>query len=209
MERLIKSSHPTTVRDAWNATSPRKPIAAPTLDLIDASENSISIHELSLLPSKNWNHSIQKEWEIGEFGAHAKLKRFAKTGIKNYKEGRNFPADPYVSRLSPHLHWGEISPNQAWYAVEQVHPKKMLMLSKRIGMERVFNLPSSSQPHPSTNKSATQKFDHFPWEENHQHLQRWQKGETGIPIVDAGMRELWKTGYMHNRVRDDRWVFSR
>ena len=63
-----------------------------------------------------------------------------------------------------------------------------------------FRIPTASQPHPSTNKSAN-KFDHFPWEENHQHLQRWQKGETGIPIVDAGMRELWKTGYMHNRVR--------
>ena len=65
-----------------------------------------------------------KKREIGEFGAHEKLKRFAKTGIKNYKEGRNFPADPYVSRLSPHLHWGEISPNQAWYAVEQSASEK-------------------------------------------------------------------------------------
>ena len=91
-------------KGCMNATSPREPIAAPSLDLINASKDSISIHELSLLPSKNWNHSIQKEWEIGEFGAHEKLKKFAKTGIQNYKEGRNFPAEPYVSRLSPHLH---------------------------------------------------------------------------------------------------------
>ncbi len=184
-----------------NATSPRKPMRAPTLNLIDASENSISIHHLSLLPQKNWNHSIQKEWEIGEFGAHERLKRFVKTGIKNYKEGRNFPADTYVSRLSPHLHWGEISPNQAWYAVEQSASEKNVdHFRSELGW-REFSAYLLHHNPGLQQTNLQSKFDRFPWEENHRHLQSWQKGETGIPIVDAGMRELWKTGYMHNRVR--------
>ncbi len=188
-------------KGCMNATSPREPLAAPLLDLIDASAHTISIHELSLLPSKNWNHSIQKVWEIGESGAHEQLKRFTKSGIENYKEGRNFPADPYVSRLSPHLHWGEISPNQAWHAVEQKASEiNVAHFKSELGW-REFSAYLLHH-NPTLQQSNLQsKFDRFPWEENLQHLKHWQNGETGIPIVDAGMRELRETGYMHNRVR--------
>jgi deoxyribodipyrimidine photo-lyase len=188
-------------KGCMNATSPREPIAAPTLDLIDASEHTVTIHDLALLPSKSWNHSIQKEWEIGEAGAHEKLKTFTEIGIANYKEGRNFPADPYVSRLSPHLHWGEISPNQAWYAVAQKASEKNVdHFRSELGW-REFSAYLLHHNPTLQHTNLQTKFNRFPWEKNYQHLRHWQQGKTGIPIVDAGMRELWQTGYMHNRVR--------
>lgn len=163
-----------------------------------------NLSELNLLPKINWDEEMASTWSIGEAAAHNALKKFLKSGISNYKEGRNFPAKKNVSRLSPHLHFGEISPNQVWYAAlesELVKSDNNLdtFLSELGWREFSYYLLYHFPNLPQKNFQA--KFDAFPWVKSTKLLKAWQKGQTGYPIVDAGMRELWRTGYMHNRVR--------
>lgn len=144
-------------------------------------------------------------WEPGEKGAHSRLNAFLENGLKGYKEGRNHPSRQNVSRLSPYLHFGEISPNEVWYAAktrmiaEHCESDGEHFLSelgwREFSNNLLFHFPDI--PH----KNLQNKFDAFPWRDDDEALRRWQKGQTGYPIVDAGMRELWETGYMHNRVR--------
>ncbi|MEK9800026.1 MAG: deoxyribodipyrimidine photo-lyase, partial [Alphaproteobacteria bacterium] len=141
----------------------------------------------------------------GETSAQARLDDFVRNGLAGYKEGRNFPARQNVSRLSPHLHFGEISTNQAWYAVRDVADSGRLesdadnFLSELGWREFSHSLLYQFPELPRANLQA--KFDGFPWADNPDHLAKWQRGQTGYPIVDAAMRELWQTGYMHNRLR--------
>ncbi len=173
----------------------------------DKNKHSLSVTALKLLPKKlEWHHSIQDEWDISEQGAHKRLKEFLKTGLKNYKKGRDFPGTSFVSRLSPYLHFGQISPNQVLYAVkdysegDQALKKEVDHFCSELGWrEFSYNLLYHFPDLPKEN--LQDKFDAFPWENNKTHLKAWQMGQTGCPIVDAGMRELWQTGYIHNRVR--------
>lgn len=159
------------------------------------------INSLNLLPITGWDNSLNAYWHIGEVGAEKRLKAFFLEGIQNYKEGRDFPSKPYVSRLSPHLHFGEISPNTLWYGAQILGENIQIdHFCREIGWREfsyslLYNNPDLPQ------KALQPKFNQFPWVNNTQHLKAWQKGMTGIPIVDAGMRELWQTGYMHNRIR--------
>ena len=184
-----------------NALTPRIPLKKPLLNLVETNKHSLSIKDLQLLPYKGWYESFINYWEYGENGAQKKLDIFVEHGLSDYKEGRNFPEKPYVSRLSPHLHWGELSPNQAWYAVENNSSEKNIdHFRSELGWREfsaylLYNYPSLQK------NNLQSKFDRFPWNHNHNYLDSWKKGITGIPIVDAGMRELWETGYMHNRVR--------
>jgi deoxyribodipyrimidine photo-lyase len=145
------------------------------------------------------------EWSPGEDGAAARLREFLSSGLHHYDEGRNRPDQRYVSRLSPHLHFGELSPNQAWFAVhdsqssEELTPDADRFLSELGWREFSHNLLFNEPTLPTGN--LQRKFDKFPWNDDEKSLRRWQRGQTGYPIVDAGMRELWRTGYMHNRVR--------
>lgn len=123
------------------------------------------------------------------------------SGLADYTEGRDFPARPNVSRLSPYLQTGELSPNQVWYAVEDsaADENTQKFRSEIAWREFSYNL---LWQHPNLHKDNIQaKFDRFPWKNSNAELKAWQRGQTGIPIVDAGMRELWHTGYMHNRMR--------
>ena len=144
---------------------------------------------------------MEPHWHIGEDHAQDRLQEFVDHGLKDYKEGRNFPAQQNVSRLSPHLHFGEISPNQAWYAAKQKGKGQNMdhFLSELGWREFSYSLLYHFPKLPRKNLQA--KFDKFPWRNDKRLLRRWQQGQTGYPIVDAGMRELWQTGYMHNRVR--------
>jgi deoxyribodipyrimidine photo-lyase len=138
----------------------------------------------------------------GEAAAHDRLNAFLKGGANGYKEGRNFPATSHTSQLSPHLHFGEISPNQVWYKAKQADlpPKDLEHFLSELGWrEFSYYLLHHFPGLPSQNFQA--KFDKFPWSHDIQKLQAWQKGMTGYPIVDAAMRQLWQTGYMHNRTR--------
>ena len=188
-----------------NGIPPREPLSAPdSLDLSTGS-HGIPLDELALMPEINWYGGISAEWSPGESGAAARLDEFLANGLAHYDEGRNRPDQRYVSRLSPHLHFGEISPNQAWFAVNDRFTGKELsadadrFLSELGWREFSYNLLYNEPSLPTEN--LQRKFDRFPWREDEEALRRWQRGQTGYPIVDAGMRELWQTGYMHNRVR--------
>ena len=187
-----------------NSPEPRIPLEKPK-NIKFLKHVELQLEELELLPKKNWYKNFKDDWSPGENGAREKLNQFLQLGIHNYKDGRNFPSKKNVSRLSPHLHHGEISPNTVWYEVKE---KAETMDSYRDGdhylselgwREFSYNLLYFFPYLPKEN--LQKKFDNFPWEENNESLIKWQKGETGYPIVDAGMRELWKTGYLHNRVR--------
>lgn len=186
-----------------NAPLPRSPLPKPkTLLLFKDEKYSNTIADLKLMPTLPWYKSIAKEWKTGEKAAQVKLNNFLKNNIDNYKDGRNFPALDNTSKLSPYLHFGEISPNQIWYAARNIkqHEASLKTFLTELGWrEFSYNLLYYFPELPKAN--WRDKFDNFPWDDNKTLLKAWQTGQTGIPIVDAGMRELWQTGYMHNRVR--------
>ena len=182
--------------------SPRKSLSIPkNLQLIfqQSSDNSVSI--LNLLPKNNCGEKLEKYWKIGEKNALDKLKSFIESGIKNYKEGRNFPGENFVSTLSPHIHFGEISPNLIWEKISSLHSDENTnhFLSE-LGWREFSYYLLYHFPH-MPEKNLQKKFDKFSWQNNKSYFEAWKKGKTGYPIVDAGMRQLWETGYIHNRVR--------
>ena len=183
-----------------NEIEPRKPLKAPSCVFVQDDE-SAKLSELELLPNENWHQTLVQYWQIGEVGAQTRLKDFIAKGLFSYKEGRNFPAKPCVSRLSPYLHFGEISPNQLWYTIRNLADDSNVdhFCSELGWREFSYNLLWHNSELPTKNLQS--KFDFFPWQYNEQWLTAWQQGRTGIPMVDAGMRELWQTGFMHNRVR--------
>ncbi len=142
-----------------------------------------------------------KHWTISEAGAQAQLAAFIKQGLPHYKDGRDRPDKRYTSRLAPYLHIGQLSPNQAWHVARQQGDDKHIdQFCCELGWrEFSYHLLYYNAALRTQNLQA--KFDDFPWKKNASHLTAWQQGKTGIPMVDAGIRELWHTGYMHNRVR--------
>lgn len=181
------------------APPPRSPITTPEPASYIGDSESLRIEDLGLRPSKPWDGSLSPHWTIGEDGAQQRLQAFLAHGLGDYKEGRNFAARTNVSRLSPHLHFGELSPNQAWYAVQADETNAEHFLSELGWREFSYHL---LYQFPDLPKACLQQtFNAFPWKTDARLLQAWQQGKTGYPIVDAGMRELWQTGYMHNRVR--------
>lgn len=188
-----------------NGITPRRPLPAPAdLELASPAELSHSrrAEEISGYVPPAIDFSL---WQPGEEGASRALGRFLETALDGYDRQRDIPAVPGTSRLSPHLHFGEISPNQVWYAVHDLatggelsdHADRFL---SEIGWREFSNYLLYHNPNlPDSN--LQRRFDRFPWGVNDAGLQAWQRGETGFPIVDAGMRELATTGYMHNRVR--------
>jgi deoxyribodipyrimidine photo-lyase len=195
---------------------PREPLKKSPLPLISSSfpplaggrKGGATLEELSLLPRKpvpRWDKKMEAYWHIGEKGAHQRLKEFLEDGLKGYKEGRDFMTKDFTSRLSPHLHFGEISPNQVWYAAKHKgdsgHWNKDTehFLSELAWREFSYNLLYHFPHLPQ--KNFQPKFDKFPFVKNDSALLAWQKGQTGYPIVDAAMRQMWEMGYMHNRAR--------
>lgn len=188
------------------APAPRQPLSAPQdLCLVDSQQSESAISELDLLPAINWHEAIAEEWQPGQQGAEVRLQQFLANGLPQYKKGRDFPALQTVSRLSPHLRFGEISPNQAWHFAQQEYQSRGMEINgehfqRELGWREfsyylLYHFPTL----PTENFQA--KFDRFPWQNDELLFEKWCRGQTGYPIVDAGMRELWQTGYMHNRVR--------
>ncbi len=185
------------------APEPRKPLPSPeTVQLHSANvQEALSVDELGLLDSRLWSLRISEYWQHGEQAAQNRLYAFLEEGLNDYKEGRNFPALHHTSRLSPHLHFGEISPNQIWWALS-MHEETQDTdhFRSELGW-REFSYSLLFQNPSLPTKNLNPKFDTFPWLADDKRLLAWQIGQTGVPIVDAGMRELWQTGYMHNRLR--------
>jgi deoxyribodipyrimidine photo-lyase len=169
----------------------------------------VALSELALKPLKpNWAAEMETLWEPGEKGARDGLGRFLETAIHGYGENRNRPDFRSTSRLSPHLRFGEISPRQIWASTSlafeagasagKAHDFDKFLAEigwREFSYHLLYQFPDLPRMNFQT------RFDAFPWRKHPEHLQAWQQGRTGYPIVDAGMRELWRTGWMHNRVR--------
>ncbi len=153
-----------------------------------------------LLPTKpDWAGGFSRHWTPGEAGAQARLADFAPR-VGGYADGRNSCAEDHTSRLSPHLHFGEVSAAQVWHGVtKKAGPGAEPYLRQLGWRDFSFNLIITAPDFADVN--WRQDFDDFPWVPDEKSQRAWQEGMTGYPIVDAGMRQLWATGWMHNRVR--------
>ncbi|VFU08548.1 Deoxyribodipyrimidine photo-lyase [Methylocella tundrae] len=167
-----------------------------------------SLDEFGLLPKRcDWAAGLRANWRPGEKGAQKRLGDFLANGLQAYASARDRPADDAISRLSPHLRFGEISPRQIFAAVraaEAERPELKAGASKFLGELgwREFNYHVLfSHPNAATT-NLQRRFDAMPWRDPPlRELKAWRRGQTGYPLVDAGMRELWTTGFMHNRAR--------
>lgn len=187
---------------------PPSPLPAPKkISYAARPVKSVKIEALNLLPRIiRWDRKMEAHWSIGEEAALTRLDDFLDQGLDGYKQDRNRPDKPeYVSRLSPHLHFGEISPRAIWHKIRQrmiadgIENDGDHYLSELGWREFSYSLLFYNPDLPAT--PLQQRFESFPWHKDDKALLKWQQGQTGYPIVDAGMRELWETGYMHNRVR--------
>lgn len=176
-----------------------RPPASAAKKINFAKADGLSLDDLGLMPKIKWYDGMADFWQPGEEGAHKRLKRFAADAASEYKAQRDFPAVDGVSRLSPHLHFGEISPHQIWDAisgkVDRAHDYLRQLLWREFSWHLLYHAPDFPE------KPWNKQFTKFPWKKDKKLLKLWQKGNTGYPIVDAGMRQLWQTGWMHNRVR--------
>lgn len=188
-------------RGCSQAVPPREPLASPSQANYLQTKGCLRIDDLALLPELAWGEQMLQHWAVGEEAAARKLKQFLQKNISQYKEGRDFPSLDAVSRLSPHLHFGEISPQQVWHLAKKLPDNNNVAHFQRELAWREFSYSMLYHFPALPKKNWQDKFDRFPWHQNKQLLDAWQRGLTGYPIVDAGMRELWQTGYMHNRVR--------
>lgn len=191
---------------------PRYPLAKPELSFIktkdsaeDCSLKALDIDSLNLLPTIPWDTEMKKLWDISEAGAQNRLSRFLNDAIKDYNDDRNIPSIEGTSKLSPYFHFGIMSPNQAWYSIldffgGNTENKGVDVYLSELGWREFSYYLLYHFPHIQTD-NFNAKFNKFPWRTDSKALKAWQSGNTGIPIVDAGMRELYRTGYMHNRVR--------
>ena len=183
------------------AAPPRQPIAKPDTTHYSKAQDSLALEALKLLPEKAWYTKFEGLWEVSEQAAHRQFNKFIDKSLHNYQQGRNLPAQRFVSLLSPYIHFGQISVHFLWQRLQQLEPDKNTdsFCSELGWREFAHSLVFYNRDLPSKNLQS--RFDSFPWCNNPSHLKAWQMGKTGIPMVDAGMRELWQTGYMHNRSR--------
>jgi deoxyribodipyrimidine photo-lyase len=187
----------------------RQSAELPAPDALRAPETwpaSLTVDDLDLEPSIQWDEGIKAAWTPGEAGAQARLDEFLESEAQRYGEGRDRPDYDGTSRLSPHLHHGEISPRQVWHAAHERTPTKTGLSAdfkkfideigwREFGYHLLYHFPATP------GQALKDKFRDFPWQQDQKAFKAWQKGRTGYPMVDAGMRQLWEIGWMHNRAR--------
>lgn len=193
----------------WKALAAQYERTHPTElpDGVFLSESNDELETWNLHPTKpDWSVGFSQFWTPGELGAQERLEDFLQSDLMGYAEKRDRPDLPATSRLSPHLAFGEISPQQIWSATQakmEAEPsfeKDGWAFLREVGW-RDFSYNLLFQAEDLSRKNWNPRFDEFPWIEDTEKLEAWKKGLTGFPIVDAGLRELWATGWMHNRVR--------
>ena len=155
-----------------------------------------------LLPTHpDWAGGMRDFWRPGEAAGHQRLQEFAKEMAGSYAARRDQPAQDVTSRLSPYLHFGEVSPRQVWQAMEKAargHDADKFLSElgwREFSYYLLYHFPTLPE------RAFNPRFEGFHWQANAKFLKAWQHGQTGYPIVDAGMRQLWQIGWMHNRVR--------
>jgi deoxyribodipyrimidine photo-lyase len=169
---------------------------------------SLDLRELGLEPAIDWAGGLRACWQPGEAGASEQLDRFLKQALGHYPTGRDRPYCVGTSRLSPHLHFGEISVRQVWSAVRDWRGAKATRIRagaadsycRELGWREFAYHLLHHFPH-TADQPLREAFADFPWQTDPEYLRAWQRGRTGYPFVDAGLRELWHTGWMHNRLR--------
>ncbi len=186
-------------------SSPPRPPRTEKIDLFYHNFKSPSLEQIGLKNKSKWANKIIKNWQVGEsYAQEVALNFLEKNTIKGYAEKRNFPYLKKTSRLSPYIHWGQISPNFLWYkAIESSNgenSRDVATFQSELGWREfsyylLYHFPTIHE------KNFQQKFDRINWKNINNNYESWKHGKTGFPIIDAGMRELWETGYMHNRVR--------
>ncbi len=186
--------------------APRYPLPSPTSIVLPPNAPiGEPLDRLALLPKSVWYQGLASQWRPGENGAADRLARFVGQSLIDYSDDRDRPDMEGTSGLSPHLRFGELSANQVWHVADKT-PLTGLAESAREGFLRqlawrefsyylLYHWPNLPQ------QNFRSKFDRFVWRDDPAALVAWQQGQTGIPLVDAGMRQLWQTGTMHNRVR--------
>ncbi len=198
----------------WRALLPKLPEAA-----IDAAPEQIpgpaqwpaglTVEALGLKPRLDWDRGFYPAWQPGETGAFARLQQFLDDGLSGYHDRRDLPAEAGGSGLSPHLHFGEIGPRQLLRAVRRAQAGGGIAegdaehFLRELGWREFAHHLLHHFPH-TPEQPLNPAFAALPWRSERDYaadLRAWQRGQTGIPIVDAGMRQLWATGWMHNRVR--------
>ncbi|WP_375388424.1 cryptochrome/photolyase family protein [uncultured Amnibacterium sp.] len=184
---------------------PRQPLPAPSaIDGWPGDVRGEALDALGLLPTApDWSGGLAETWLPGEKGAQRRLDEFVHDRIGRYAAERDRPAAEASSRLSPHLKFGEISPYQLWHRVQAADAPEAVkekFLAELAWRDFDYDLLDT---HPDLDHvNVHREFDAFPWAEvDDDVLRAWQQGRTGVPLVDAGMRQLWQTGWMHNRVR--------
>ncbi len=197
----------------WKSLKQAKPARAETeakprkIETPKKFPKSDKLKDWALTPTNpDWATEFDDVWTPGETGARERLRDFLNGAVDNYKAGRDRPDKDYTSRLSPHLAFGEISPLAIWQATHAKMSDGAIgdsagdkFLSELAWREFSYNLLFHNKDLPE--KPLREEFADYPWRKDKKGLDAWQEGLTGYPIVDAGMRQLWRTGWMHNRVR--------
>jgi deoxyribodipyrimidine photo-lyase len=194
----------------WKAAratpEPARPVAAPEhIPLPPEAPEGARLDALELMPRIRWYQGLEAMWTPGEDGALARLEHWCEQDLGDYATQRDRPDRDGTSAISPHLHFGEVSPRQAWTAASarrsELAEKGIDTWLRELGWREFAHHVLYHFPHTPTEPMYA-RYARFPWRRDHDAaLQAWQRGRTGIPIVDAGMRQLWATGWMHNRVR--------
>jgi deoxyribodipyrimidine photo-lyase len=192
---------------------PATPLAAPkklvaALPVGRRKASSLAVDALELLPSIDWAATMRETWSPGEAGGERALASFLESGLGGYGHERDRPDHAGTSRLSPHLHFGEVSPRRVWHAAREAAGGKPVakltgspeVFLREIGWREFASHLLFHFPH-TADAPLRESYARFPWARDPVGLRAWQQGRTGFPVVDAGMRQLWTTGWMHNRVR--------
>ncbi|WP_349884484.1 deoxyribodipyrimidine photo-lyase [Microbacterium sp. WHRI 7836] len=188
-------------RACLSLPAPRAPFPEPrSIPGVGDAPASDDLDDWGLLPTRpDWAGGLREAWEPGEPAARRRLRRFLDEDLRDYDRARDEPAAGATSLLSPHLRWGEISPFTVWQEAVGVEGAGGFLSElgwREFAWHTLYHSPDLAT------ENLRPEFDAFPWPPlDPAHLDAWQHGETGVPLVDAGMRELWHTGYMHNRVR--------
>jgi len=201
----------------WRSASARLPQHPPPLPGVGKlspagnAPRGLALKDLGLLPQIRWDGGLRETWTPGEAGAWKQLELYCDEAAAHYQEERDLPAVEATSRLSPHLHFGEISPGQIVARLRRLAAEDTRHgvvantdhYIRELGWREFSHHLLFHYPHTPA-QPLNRKFDAFPWRKPRDYaadLRAWQRGRTGVPLVDAGMRQLWQTGWMHNRVR--------
>jgi len=194
----------------WRAAQTRLRLPAPwtappRVPAVDDAITGVPLEALELRPRPSWDIGFWEAWTPGEAGAREALEVFIEGALNGYRTDRDRPDRTGTSRLSPHLHFGEIAPWRIMAELERVRSAAngadMEGYIRELGWREFAHHLLHHFPHTTT-QDLNPRFAHFDWAKvDPAALEAWQRGRTGVPIIDAGLRELWTTGYMHNRVR--------